>query len=147
MFNEVGWLDPFGHLIRLVEARTFSPASAPREQVSLCGYFAEIALPARSLADAKTYWEGMGFVGMDEPGATIPHVSCTSDTVDVGLYEARYLRRPTLLFEADDVGAQVSRLGSLGIEPAGGTPDSLQRVPLAAYLAPEGTQIFLMAST
>ena len=45
VFNELGWLDPSGHLIRLIEARTFSPSQTPRA-TSLCGYFLEIALPA-----------------------------------------------------------------------------------------------------
>lgn len=146
VFNEAGWLDPFGHMIRLVEARTFSPSKRKPREVSLCGYFAEIALPVRSLADAKSYWEGMGFVGMDELEAPLPHVSCTSDTIDVGLYEAPYLRRPSLLFEADDVGALVTRLAGLGIEPAGGMPRSLQRLPMATFPAPEGTPIIVVAA-
>lgn len=146
VFNEVGWLDPFGHTIRLVEARTFSPAKRLPSQVSACGYFVEIGLPAQNLAHAKAYWERFGFVGMDEPLARLPHVACTSDTIDLGLYESAYLRRPTLLFDADDVDERIARLAALGIEPAGGAAAPMRHTSVAVYVAPEGTQI-LMASS
>lgn len=146
VFNEAAWLDPSGHMIRLVEARTFSPGKRSARQQSLCGYFAEIALPADSLADAKAYWESLGFVGLDEPGAPLPHVSCTSDTIDVGLYDAQHLGRPALEFETENLAARVADLAEKGIEPAGGMPQTWRDVPLAAYLAPEGTQILLLAA-
>ncbi len=69
VFNELGWLDPSGHLIRLVEARTFSPSKRLASDTSLCGYFLEIALPAASRDEAKDFWEKFGFVGIDEPDA------------------------------------------------------------------------------
>ena len=46
VFNEVGWWDPAGHLVRLVEARTFSPSKRRSTETTVCGYFTEIALPA-----------------------------------------------------------------------------------------------------
>ena len=65
VFNEVGWYDPSGHLVWLIEARTFSPSKRPALDTSLCGYFLEIALPAPAPAAAKAYWERLGFVGID----------------------------------------------------------------------------------
>ena len=58
---------------------------------SLCGYFLEIALPAAKRDAAKEFWEKFGFVGMEEPDAVLPHVSCTSDSVDIGLYEPAHV--------------------------------------------------------
>ena len=54
VFNQIGWSDPSGHLIRLVEARTFSPVKRRVTEESLCGYFLEIAVPApdRDLANS-----------------------------------------------------------------------------------------------
>jgi catechol 2,3-dioxygenase-like lactoylglutathione lyase family enzyme len=143
VFNEVGWLDPFDHRIRLVEARTFSPSKRLATDNSLCGYFLEIALSAHGLADAKSYWERFGFVGIDESDAQPPRVSCTSDTIDVGLYELKQLRRPTLLFETDDVAARVVLLAELGIEPSGELPMTLKQSQCATFTAPEGTPIVL----
>lgn len=146
VFNELGWLDPSGHLIRLIEARTFSPAKRASSERSLCGYFLEIALPAPDRELAKRYWEQFGFVGLDEPGADLPHVSCTSDSIDVGLYDPRQLHLPTLVFEADDLTKALERLAAAGIEPSGGAPASSRERPRALLAAPEGTPILLLSN-
>jgi catechol 2,3-dioxygenase-like lactoylglutathione lyase family enzyme len=144
VFNEVGWLDPTGHWIRLIEARTFSPSKRNPTDTSLCGYFLEIGLTAPSREAAKQYWEGFGFVGMDEPDASLPHVSCTSDSIDIGLYDPAHLRVPTLLFDAGDVGGSLARLAEAGVLPSGQTPLPLRQGPAAVLTAPEGTVILLL---
>ena len=143
VFNEVGWFDPSGQLVRLIEARTFSPSKRPGLDTSQCGYFLEIALPAANLDEAKSYWERVGFVGIDESNDRLPHVSCTSDYVDLGLYDPAHLRRSTLRFEVDDLGGTLGRLAELGISPAGELPPPLRHVPAAVLTAPEGTPILL----
>jgi catechol 2,3-dioxygenase-like lactoylglutathione lyase family enzyme len=142
VFNEVVWSDPGGHRIRLVEARTFSPVKRPSTQVSGCGYFLEIALPAPDVEAAKTYWEQFGFVGMDEPDASLPHVSCTSDTIDVGLYAAGDLPGPALVFDGGDLTARLGALAQLGITP-GERVGSRRTSAAAVITAPEGTSILL----
>jgi catechol 2,3-dioxygenase-like lactoylglutathione lyase family enzyme len=142
VFNEIGWLDPSGHVIRLIEARTFSPIKNPRG--SLCGYFLEIGLPVRDRELAKRYWEQLGFVGLDEPHAALPHVSCTSDSIDIGLYDPTQLGLPTLVFEADDVAGALARLASAGITASGPMPAALRDRPAAMLAAPEGTPILLL---
>jgi hypothetical protein len=143
VFNEVGWLDPSGQMIRLIEARTFSPSKRLARDTTLCGYFLEIALPAPRLEAAKIYWEQFGFVGMDEPEGRLPHVTCTSDFVDLGLYAPAHLRRSTLRFEVDDVGGTLARLADVGVLPAGEIPPPLRQVPAAVLMSPEGTPILL----
>ena len=143
VFNELGWFDPSGQLVRLIEARTFSPSKRPRLDTSQCGYFLEIALPVPSRDEAKSYWERFGFVGIDEPNDRLPHVSCTSDYVDLGLYDPAHLRRSTLRFEVDDVGGTLARLAEIGISPSGEIPSPLRHVPAAMLTAPEGTPILL----
>lgn len=143
VFNEVGWLDPSGQLVRLIEARTFSPSKRPRLDTSHCGYFLEIALPVPSRDEAKSYWERFGFVGIDESNDRLPHVSCTSDYVDLGLYDPAHLRRSTLRFEVDDVQGTLARLAETGISTSGEIPPPLRHVPAAMLTAPEGTPILL----
>lgn len=145
-FNEIGWRDPSGTLIRLVEARTFSPVERRALQTSLCGYFLEIALPASDPDAAKMLWEKLGFVGMDEPEAALPHVTCTSDTIDIGLYAASAVRQPTLVFEVDDVPAALGGLAAAGVRPAAGRPGNLQHLPAIMLTAPEGTPILIAAA-
>jgi catechol 2,3-dioxygenase-like lactoylglutathione lyase family enzyme len=143
VFNEVGWFDPSGHLIRLVEARTYSPAKRGVADMSLCGYFLEIALPTRNSEASKAYWEQFGFVGMDEPEDRWPHISCTSDYIDLGLYDPAHFRRPTLRFDVEDVGAALARLAQIGVSPDGELPPPLRQTPAAVLTAPEGTPILL----
>jgi catechol 2,3-dioxygenase-like lactoylglutathione lyase family enzyme len=143
VFNEVGWFDPSGQLIRLVEARTFSPSKRIVTDTSRCGYFLEIALPTPDRDASKAYWEQFGFVGIDEWEDRLPHVSCTSDYVNLGLYDPSHLRRSTLRFEADDVGGTLARLAEMGISPTGEIPPPLRHGPAAVLIAPEGTPILL----
>jgi len=147
VFNELGWLDPSGHLLRLVEARTFSPVKRLGTDTSLCGYFLEIGLPAPQRALAKDFWEKLGFVGIDELDGRLPHVSCTSDSVTIGLYEPAHLPRPTLLFDAGDVDGTLARLAEAGILPAGQVPPPLRQLPAAMITAPEGTTILLLTES
>ena len=143
VFNEVGWFDPSGQLVRLVEARTFSPSKRLANDTSHCGYFLEIAMPAPDRESAKAYWEDFGFVGMDQPDDRLPHIACTSDFIDVGLYHPADLRRATLRFEVDDVGGTLAHLADKGIVPNGEMPPGLRSVPAAALVAPEGTPILV----
>jgi catechol 2,3-dioxygenase-like lactoylglutathione lyase family enzyme len=143
VFNEVGWLDPSGQLVRLIEARTFSPSKRLANNTSRCGYFMEIAIPTPDRESAKKYWEDFGFVGMDELDDRLPHISCTSDFIDLGLYHPADLRRATLRFEVDDVGGTLARLADSGILPGGELPAALRGQPAAVLTAPEGTPILL----
>ena len=121
----------------------FSPSKRLGLDISQCGYFMEIALPAPSAEASKAYWERFGFVGIDETHERLPHVSCTSDYIDLGLYDPAHLRRSTLRFEVDDVGGTLARLADIGISPAGEIPPPLRHLPAAVLIAPEGTPILL----
>jgi catechol 2,3-dioxygenase-like lactoylglutathione lyase family enzyme len=144
VFNEVGFTDPSGHAINVIEARTFSPAKRKPTDTSACGYFAEIGLPSATLDVSKAFWERCGFVAMDEPEARLPHISCTSDYIDVGLYDPVGLPYPTLIFEAADLRATLATLERSGYTPAGNLSAAL-RGHAALLSAPEGTRLLLMA--
>jgi catechol 2,3-dioxygenase-like lactoylglutathione lyase family enzyme len=143
VFNEVGWFDPSGQLIRLIEARTFSPIKRAVNETSRCGYFLEIALPTPDREVSKTYWEQFGFVGIEEMDDRLPHISCTSDFIDLGLYDAAHLRRCTLRFEVDELAGTLARLSQLGVSSDGAIPPPLRQSAAAVLSAPEGAQILL----
>ncbi|MDE2052951.1 MAG: hypothetical protein KGJ72_18250, partial [Gammaproteobacteria bacterium] len=46
VFNEVGFRDPAGLPVRMLEARTYSPASRPPGDESRCGQFLRLSVPA-----------------------------------------------------------------------------------------------------
>jgi catechol 2,3-dioxygenase-like lactoylglutathione lyase family enzyme len=146
VFNEVGWFDPSGHLLRMVEARTFSPSKRKATEHSLCGYFSEIGLPTPNRDAAKQHWERVGFIGMDEPDAPLPHVSCTSDSINIGLYDPAHVREPTLCFEVDDVKGALAKLAAAGVTPEVRVPTPLRYRPAALLTAPEGTRVLLTAA-
>jgi catechol 2,3-dioxygenase-like lactoylglutathione lyase family enzyme len=144
IFNEVAWKDPDGQMLRLIEARTFSPSKRPDTATSQCGYFTEIALPCADFAIGRNYWETLGFVGMDELSDRFPHVSCTSDFLDLGLYPPGPLRRAGLRFEVEDIDVALAALNGLGMSPS---RVATQRVAHAAVLvAPEGTPLLMTSA-
>ncbi len=145
VFNEIGWLDPSGHLIRLVEARTFSPSTRKPLDTTLCGYFLELALPAPSPDAVTQFWESVGFVAIDDSQAVLPHVALTSDSIDLGLYRAADLHGPALVFDIDDLAGRLESLTAAGIVARGRVPAPL--FGSAALLhAPEGTAILLTST-
>lgn len=145
VFNEVGWFDSSGALIKLIEARTFSPSKRAGHETSRCGYFLEVVLPTPDRIAANSLWENFGFVGLDEADELLPHISCTSDTIDIGLYDPTVLRRACLRFEADDVGGTIAHLAEQGIATSGELPPALRGVPAAMLAAPEGTLLLITA--
>ena len=129
VFNEAGWFDPSGQLVRLVEARTFSPSKRLATDTSRCGYFLEISLPSPERESAKKYWEDFGFVGMDDVEDCLPRISCTSDFIDLGLYLPADLKRATLRFEVDDVRGHLGKTRRSGICRSGELPPPLRSLP------------------
>ena len=142
VFNEIGWRDPGGNPVRLVEARTFSPSPSPSPNRTACGYFREIALPANDLAASRTQWERMGFVALDEEGPLGPCTICTSDTVTLGLYAPRRIPRPTAVFETDDLARVSAALAALGVTVSEDTVNG--EVAGVRCEAPEGTPIRIL---
>ena len=140
-FNEIGWSDPSGNLIRLVEARTFSPHKPPVDRPT-CGYFLEIALPAIDREQSKQHWERCGFVGIEEADAPLPSVGCTSDSIDIGLHEPAHIAAPTLRFEVEDLPALRRRLAALAVPANGRVPAPLHGSAVA-ITAPEGTLLLV----
>jgi len=142
IFNEVAWRDPEGQMLRLIEARTFSPSKRPHTSTSRCGYFTEIALPCADFSSGRRYWENLGFVAMDELNDRFPHVSCTSDFLDLGLYPPGRQGRAGLRFEVEDIEVALAALTGLGISPI---RDSATRAAQSALLiAPEGTPLLIV---
>jgi len=140
-FNEARFVAPAGQRARLVEARTFSPPERPG--ASVLGWFEEYAIPVADLERTRAYWEGLGFVTAAEEDEPFPHLSLTSDTLDLGLYLTRELHSPTLVFSADDLGSVRTRLATLGLEPESRLPRSLDPATHLLLVAPEGTHLLV----
>jgi catechol 2,3-dioxygenase-like lactoylglutathione lyase family enzyme len=147
VFNQAAFTDPTGHCVRLLEARTFSPPQIESPAGTTCGYFLEYGIPTRDTASARTFWEPLGFVGMDEQTDPFPRLEMTSDHLDMGLYRSRAFRQPVLAFEAEDMRERLARLKERGHTLSDEMPDTLDETLNAVLVAPEGTRLLLLQAT
>ncbi len=146
VFNEASLETPGGQLLRLLEARTFSPSQRAPGDTSRLGWFEEIALPVADPAQAAPYWERLGFVPTGDVDEPWPHLALTSDSLNVALLGAGLLQRPALRFSDAAMSARIAALARSGIEFARRPPGGLDSSLHALLVAPEGTQLLLTTS-
>jgi len=145
VFNEASFEAPGGQLVRLLEARTFSPAPRAPGDLTKLGWFEEVALPVGDAAATAQAWEALGFVPAEEGAEPYPHVGLTSDTLNVALVDRGTLTRPVLTFTDADMGKRIAALVEAGFQFARRPPGNLDPARNALLAAPEGTQ-FLLAT-
>jgi hypothetical protein len=143
VFNEIGFEGPHGEAVRVLEARTFSPAERGVAEVSLCGDFAEISLPAGDFALAQAFWEPLGFVATGEVETPHVHLPLTSDAVDLAFHRPRTFDAPLIVFRAPDMRERIARLRALGVEEQA-LPRGIARDANALLTSPEGTCLLLL---
>jgi hypothetical protein len=142
VFNELGFLDPCGQAVAVLEARTYSPVDRGATEPSLCGDFAEVSLPGADFSQAQSFWEPLGFVAADEAQHPYPHLTLTSDHLDLAFHAPRLCERPMLIFRDVELPARLARLRERGVSFAA-TPRALTS-PAALLQAPDGTPLLLL---
>ena len=95
-FNELGFLDPDGQMVTLLEARTYSPVHDAHLPPTLCGYFMEYRLPVRDRAASMRFWESLGLIV--EPGEDSGYAQASWAGINLGLSQAARRRGPELVF-------------------------------------------------
>lgn len=143
-FNEIAFVDPFGHGLAVLEARTYSPVARSAGGTSLCGDFAEVSLPVSNFAAAQSFWEGLGFVATEPADACYPQLALTSDHLDVSFHLPATCERTMLVFRDPYMRSRIARLRELGVplEPA---PVPAPRAAGSALLqGPDGTALLLL---
>ncbi len=142
VFNELAFRDHDGHMIRMIEARTFSPAAEDVEK-SICGDWFEMSLPARDAMGGGRFWAPLAPVILELREEPTPHLRFDAAGMSLGLSEHKALRRPSPCFVCDDltsVLADVERHG-LNID----TNPEYESAFLSIE-APEGTTLYLFES-
>ena len=145
VFNEAS-LEAGGQVLRLLEARTHSPASLGPGETSRLGWFEEYALPVGDLKAAEAAFERLGFVPAEEGDEPYPHVGMTSDSVNVALLSAGSLKQPALVFTDSEMRERIAKLRESGFEFARRLPAAIDADRHALLVAPEGTQLLLATS-
>jgi catechol 2,3-dioxygenase-like lactoylglutathione lyase family enzyme len=147
VFNRIEFHDPSGQKIRMVAARTFSPALPAAEDGSACGYFGHYSMPAHDPDALTAFWEPLGFVAMPPQPDPYEHRSLTSDGIDLALHAPQLLPAPALVFCEEAMPAKIDRLRELGVPFESALPHALARTGAAVLAAPEGTRLLLLTGT
>ena len=96
-FNELGFLDPDGQMVTLLEARTYSPVHDAHLPPTMCGYFLEYRLPVRDRAASMRFWESLGLIV--EPGEDPAYAQASWGGINLGLSQSTRRRTPELVFD------------------------------------------------
>jgi len=111
-FNEAGFRDPAGHMLALLEARTFSePHDLP--PVPLTGGFAHFAVGIRDLAGCLDFWTDLGFAASEIDGQG----DVAGNGLTLSLETASAGRPPRLVFAADSAARERILAEGLGAGP------------------------------
>jgi len=144
-FNELGFLDPSGQMVTLLEARTFSPPGVSAAHATELGYFEEFGIPTADLDASSAFWDRLGFIAFDPVREPFGKVVVASRDLNVGLYDLD-LRAPVLTFSAPDMTERIVRLRERGLPFRDRLPRGLSARDNALLEAPEGTLLLLTTS-
>jgi hypothetical protein len=139
VFNELAFACSDGHLVSMIEARTFSP---PREDIddSLCGGLFEVTLPVKDALRAGRFWAPLApqLLRMREEPTT--HMRFNAAGMSLGLSESIALTGPSLCFRCGNKEAVWIALARHGFEHKEfpGFEGAFMSVR-----SPEGTELFL----
>lgn len=137
-FNQLGFADHDGHMITMLEARTFH-ASEEAENDSHCGSWFELTLPVQDALRAARFWAPIAPTLLELREEPTTHMRFEADGVPLGLSESIALHSPSLCFKCPD------RHGLMGILEQNGI--AFEKFPgfegaFVAIKAPEGTTLY-----
>lgn len=112
-FHELGFRDPNGQLVTLIEAQTFSPAIGAVPAPSTCGTFLEFSLATGSLEQSRRFWEALGFAAIAEGDEPHPWLRLAGPNLTLGLHQS-VLFRAGASFRAGQLGARLEYLRAKG---------------------------------
>lgn len=139
VFNELSFADRDGHLVHMVEARTFSP---PIEDVqkSNCGDWFELSLPTTDAMRSGRFWAPLAPIMMQHREEPTPHLRFDAGGMPLGLSEHTGLRQPSPCFICDNPGPALADAEKHGLNI-----DTNPRYESAflSLKAPEGTVLYL----
>jgi catechol 2,3-dioxygenase-like lactoylglutathione lyase family enzyme len=140
--HEIGFRDPSGQRIMLIEARTFSPPPASDLHASSLGYFEEYGVPVMDLPRSSAFWDSLGFIAFDPERVPFTRVVASHRDLNVGLYDTD-LRNPVLTFSNPRMAERITELRNKGHRMPDRLPRGMDPQQNALLEAPEGTWLLL----
>ena len=132
-FNEAALRTPDGHLILMMEARTYSPGAAGDRPDCLLGRCTEVTLPCADVEATRRFFETAGFLASGDEADDA--VRLHTPGITLGL-RATSGTAATLRFTTADSRAALRLLEAQALRPARTTEGYVIR-------APEGTRLIL----
>jgi hypothetical protein len=137
-FNEVGFADRDGHMVTMLEARTFH-AGNDVERDSRCGSWIELTLPVRDALRAAQFWAPIAPTMLEMREEPTTHMRFDAGGAPLGLSESIAVKAPSLSFKCPD------RHGLMGVLEQSGM--DFEKFPgfegaFVAIKAPEGTVLY-----
>ena len=96
------------------------------------------------MPESEAFWEPLGFVTAEEAAEPYPHLTLTSDHLDLAFHAPEVCARPMLVFRAADMGARLERLRTLGFAPGPALPPVRAAAGSALLEAPGATPLLLL---
>lgn len=147
VFNELAFRDPAGHTVRLLEARTFSPADRSALEPSHCGEFCGISLPAADFDRVGRFWQTLGLAPAEEESLPYRHLRLKSEDFELVLHREGFFPEPLLVFRDAEMSTRIGRLREIGVGPLEPPPRGLDTHGNSLLQAPEGTVLLLLQDT
>ncbi len=140
--HELGFVDPAGQGITLLEARTFSPPAISPTHRTRLGYFEEFGVPTADLERSAAFWDALGFVTFDPVRVPFTRIVAAGSDLNVGLYDVD-LRSPVLTFSDPAMPERIAALRDQGHRFVERLPRGMNPRDNALLEAPEGTWLLL----
>jgi catechol 2,3-dioxygenase-like lactoylglutathione lyase family enzyme len=142
-FHELGFRDPSGQAVTLVEARTFSRGEGSAPGRSVCGRFVEYSLGTNDLQASAAFWSRLGFETIAAGDSPQPWTRLSGCGAIIGLHEAPGLRLG-LCFAAEQLDARLEFLRAKGFDARAGAPVAARNQPAGTVFLRNQLQIFLL---
>jgi catechol 2,3-dioxygenase-like lactoylglutathione lyase family enzyme len=144
VFNEVGFRDPAGQPVRLLEARTYSPSDRSVLEPSRCGAFRGLSMPAADFEAACSFWQALGFEAGEPQSRPYPHLPLSREGLELALHGPQLCAEPLLAFSDPAMPERITQLRELALCPLAPPPRGLDTRRNALLRAPEGTALLLL---
>lgn len=138
-FNQLWFTDRDGHMITMLEARTFSPAVDEIDR-SLCGEWLETTLPVKSAMHTGRFWAPLAPVLLRLREEPTTHMRFDAGGMALGLSESIALKQPSLCFKCREREPLLAAIELNGMKHA---PFPGFEGAFAELTAPEGTKLYL----
>ena len=137
-FNELGFPDRDGHMVSMLEARTFHRGE-DEEKNSECGSWFELTLPVQDALRAAQFWAPIAPTLLEMREEPTTHMRFEAEGVPLGLSESIAVEAPSLCFRCPD------KHGLMGLLEQNGL--TFEKFPgfegaFVAIKAPEGTVLY-----